>query len=378
MYGHKPKKAAERAPLASTYAQYREWKRAIRTDAAVRIQCLFRGARLRKEQNGGWERARLGEDERVDSQPPPRTLFPPAALDIPVMEDMMARENGTDDPSLKISTISPPNGSNTPRSLGEWSTDRRVESPHSLSRSLATHSERSTPSPSHGSASVDSTGADFGRSNGGRGGTRRPSTDFSEPLPPDASLPELMARKRDLKTQLKAYDMNFMRNQGRMPYKAEKEPIRHLYMAYNSLKSDITAAERASSGNGGRSTGGASRGSTGNSLTGPGRSSPVSPFRAEDAGPDGGHVSDGSSTSSRQPEGDLASLNTDLASLKTEKAELHQMLRSYEREFSREHGRQVSSFNDIRPVHAQYRRYKDVKRAIAQLQRTIGQLQRRT
>ena len=44
LHGRPPKGAAERAPLATTYAQYREWKRAIRADAACRIQALFRGA----------------------------------------------------------------------------------------------------------------------------------------------------------------------------------------------------------------------------------------------------------------------------------------------------------------------------------------------
>ena len=39
------------------------------------------------------------------------------------------------------------------------------------------------------------------------------------------SLPELQARKRDLKQQLKQYDMNFARRHGRMPVKAEKEPM---------------------------------------------------------------------------------------------------------------------------------------------------------
>jgi hypothetical protein len=58
----------------------------------------------------------------------------------------------------------------------------------------------------------------------------------------------------------------------------------------------------------------------------------------------------------------------DLASLKEEKTQLHQMLRSYEKEFFQEHHRQVSSFSDIRPVANQYRRYKEIKKAIAALQ----------
>ena len=58
------------------------------------------------------------------------------------------------------------------------------------------------------------------------------------------SLPELQALKRELKQQLKQYDTNFARRHGRMPVKAEKEPIRHLYESYNSLKNQITLMEQ--------------------------------------------------------------------------------------------------------------------------------------
>ena len=60
--------------------------------------------------------------------------------------------------------------------------------------------------------------------------------------------------------------------------------------------------------------------------------------------------------------------STDLAALTAEKGRLHQMLRSYEKDFFREHKRQVSSFADIRPVAGQYRRYKEIKKQIASLQ----------
>jgi hypothetical protein len=58
----------------------------------------------------------------------------------------------------------------------------------------------------------------------------------------------------------------------------------------------------------------------------------------------------------------------DLAALKVEKSQLHHMLRAYEKGFFKEHKRQVSSFADIRPVAAQYRRYKEIKKAIAAFQ----------
>mmetsp|Transcript_23817 Transcript_23817/g.64235 ORF Transcript_23817/g.64235 Transcript_23817/m.64235 type:complete len:347 (+) Transcript_23817:835-1875(+) len=41
-HGHVPK-GSERTPLASTYCQYREWKKNIRDHAAAQVQALFRG-----------------------------------------------------------------------------------------------------------------------------------------------------------------------------------------------------------------------------------------------------------------------------------------------------------------------------------------------
>ena len=46
-------KHEQRAPLASTYAQYREWKRVIRDHAACQLQALFRGHRCRGRAGAG-------------------------------------------------------------------------------------------------------------------------------------------------------------------------------------------------------------------------------------------------------------------------------------------------------------------------------------
>jgi hypothetical protein len=182
------------------------------------------------------------------------------------------------------------------------------------------------------------------------------------------SLPELQTRKKELKQQLKQYDMNFARQHGRMPVKSEKEPIRHLYENYNALKSQIQLMEQE-----------------GQHLP-PSvvqtRSSPrsMSPPLAVVSGPDSSDESPPSKSIMRPrrkqkraspPLSDnppSAAPPQDLAALKAEKQQLHQMLRSYEKDFFREHKRQVSSFADIKPVASQYRRYKEIKKAIATLQ----------
>ena len=68
----------------------------------------------------------------------------------------------------------------------------------------------------------------------------------------------------------------------------------------------------------------------------------------------------------------IADIMTDatdlLATLKTEKAALHEILQSYERDFYNEHNRQVSSLSDTQQMFSLYRRYKDIKKAIRRLE----------
>jgi hypothetical protein len=199
------------------------------------------------------------------------------------------------------------------------------------------------------------------------------------------SLPELQARKKELKQQLKQYDMTFARQHGRMPVKAEKEPIRHLYESYNALKNQIQMLEQE----------GAHLPAGMQSQSSSSRPPPISlsPPQGMMAGPDSSGDDSSPTTSpsivmtrpkrkpARQspPSAGPAPASTptgapsqDLAALKAEKQKLHQMLRSYEKDFFKEHKRQVSSFADIKPVASQYRRYKEIKKAIAQQQQQLG------
>jgi hypothetical protein len=192
------------------------------------------------------------------------------------------------------------------------------------------------------------------------------------------SLAELQQRKRELKQQLKLYDMNFHQQHGRMPEKREKEPIRHLYESYNAYKNQISVIEKgeAQPGPGTAAFRGVSNAiPTDITLMQQNVSSPT--FNAGNTSPrdveytrrsPSGNISYASATEDSTEEVDSPPdmmLEQDLASLKAEKATLHQMLRSYEKDFFKQHKRQVSSFTDIRPVASQYRRYKEIKKAIA-------------
>jgi hypothetical protein len=385
LHGRPPKGAAERAPLATTYAQYREWKRAIRADAACRIQALFRGFSTR------WKLERMN-DPRVKR----------------VIKKRAGRAKNADAIMNQISI---------PVEIGQSDNDRSsptvslIPSPASASDSYSASTQSLTPQWATKIARRRSGDREsMITSRGGYSAVSQPSSPSPAPDSALLTLADLQARKRELKQQLKQYDMSFARKHGRMPVKAEKEPIRHLYENYNALKSQISHLEQE-----GRHATSPMTPSTPTSFPSLGASpgaqlpnssalpqqrlSPTSQSGSDSGGNSGGEDSPlrfnqiplrGSGTKLKLPKtaapplvsgsgnpinaastnstGSAPLANQDLAELKGEKQRLHQMLRAYEKDFYREHKRQVSSFADIKPVASQYRRYKEIKKAIDALQ----------
>lgn len=340
MHGRPPKGAAERAPLATTYAQYREWKRAIRADAASRIQALARGARVRSYLS---QEPRFRDIVRRKAGRPKKVIYP--HLSMP--------ENMNKSSKMHSQPIAP-----MPRK------DDSVEIV--MGPPSSTWSKRSITDQSHDSSTFNA--SQFTRNSGSVNSVNTFKFEIAH-----LSLPELQTQKRELKQELKKYDMNFYNQHGRMPVKAEKEPIRHLYEKYNQLKNRITAVERDPSLIQ-QSVPGPRRKQTLN-LTSPSESSNNSNTTTES------QPSHHSLLNHSRPEPSYGrhapvpgpTTTPDLAALKTEKQALHQMLRSYEKEFYKKYNRQVSSYADIRPVASQYRRYKDIKKSIAALQSAVGE-----
>ncbi|GKZ00324.1 hypothetical protein MPSEU_000985300 [Mayamaea pseudoterrestris] len=373
VHGRLPKGASERAPMATTYAQYKEWKRAIRTDAACRVQALFRGAYVRLM-------LLRGKDPRMTRVVLGRAGRRKASDSIIMSQISLPVEIGQadDQGSSMLSPPAPPRASPV--------TDPNI--PPGQNLPWASKIVRRRSSSDRGDASPTMSATPSGPTSPSELARTSSLTSISSNTPDfeGLELPELQGHKRDLKQQLKQYDMNFARRHGRMPVKAEKEPIRHLYEAYNLLKSKITLME--SEGRHSRDVG----------IVAPlsplqMSPTPPAPFLPQRLSPTSGSENSGSDDSaaarvmpvptprsrrklpvagsppmSTRSQPASAPAGQDLASLKTEKSQLHQMLRSYEKDFFREHNRQVSSYTDIQPVANQYRRYKDIKKAIASLQ----------
>lgn len=366
MHGRPPKGTAERAPLASTYTQYREWKRAIRADAACRIQALFRGSLLRSKMARSVDPrvSRIVAARRLRIQRIDRKSEHLSHLSIPLdigsdhHDSFFDAGKGTDTKSrLEVRTTSRDSNDGV---------EMVMKSNATISPGLS--SRKYTPSqPAHHSPGSQN-------SNSSRSKTINSLPDVTE-----MSLPELQQRKRELKQQLKMYDLNFHAQHGRMPEKREKEPIRHLYESYNAYKNQITVIEKGEARPGPGTA--AFRGR--DTVVSPPKAPPVKEISHDRLSPS----TQSPISNSQSPEGTPSPKNDfinnaneapknsssddaiphDLTSLKAEKATLHQMLRSYEKDFFKQHKRQVSSFSDIKPVAGQYRRYKEIKKAIAQL-----------
>jgi len=365
LHGRPPKGAAERAPLATTYAQYREWKRAIRADAACRIQALFRGARSR------WRLLRSNDPvisriimSRAGCQPfdDAKGGQQASGQDSVIKQLSIPAEIG--EPAQKINETAQSPGVGT---IGPDGFPTQSTNAHSLAPQWGNQIvRRRSGGPSDGFGGPAPVPRPISSPSGGSSASSVGSGEFSR-LP----LPELQARKRELKQQLKQYDMSFARRHGRMPVKAEKEPIRHLYERYNALKSHITAMEQDS----GRSASNSPIAMPQPPAVLPQRT--VSPVSSSMSGNDDSPPPQRQTRApQRTPPGTgvpAGAPSQDLAALKAEKQRLHQMLRAYEKDFFKEHKRQVSSFADIRPVASNYRRYKEIKKAIAAIVQQGGE-----
>lgn len=353
VHGRPPKGAVERAPLATTYAQYREWKRAIRADAACRIQALYRGAHIRwllmKSDNPRIKQVVKKRAGRPGYSSTPRNPHPTFPLELRDNAPRhRVRDNSPEVSSYGVEVVIDPSneGVNMP-------IPRRMSNEEHIQYSSGHHGRFSPRT--EGSVSLSTLSS--------------ASTSLNE-----YSLADLQARKRDLKQQLKRYDMNFYQTHGRVPKKQEKEPIRHLYENYNALKNQITQLENNGSSihqtppsirrnpiPSPMSISSHADTSLSNSLEDTPVIAPSRPRRPNHSQHNiGNNIPNGSSN----PLGS----GQELAALKTEKQNLHQMLRQYERDFFRMHNRQVASYTDIRPVASQYRRYKEIKRSISALQ----------
>jgi len=319
----------ERGSMAPAYSRYKEVKRFVRDQAAVDIQKAWRGFRCRRL--GGFEAAAAAAAAAAgggSGRGEPRRKGQRISVD----SSDAAASIGIDAMSIGISRVGP-----------------AQPFAHAPALALATA-----------------------------------PTSTALPLEVLQQCRSLQQEKREIKRRLKRFDEDFLRDHGRAPKKADKEVMRPVYQQYHDIKGRLDAMRRdieasygsfpaEADGDEGahdgfytsEEEGGASSSDRLSSLpalhssplavaaTAPSVSSATAataPLPTVALG--GAGVGTGVGAQHEQPS---------LAQLQEEKRTLHAHLKAYEREFQRTHGRQVMHQEDILPVSAEYRRYKDLK-----------------
>lgn len=164
------------------------------------------------------------------------------------------------------------------------------------------------------------------------------------------TLEELHTEKKRIKQQLKAFDAHFLATYGRAPSKVEKEQIRHVYQVYHTIKVQIKVLE-------------AQLESTDETTE---SHRPIVRNETTDSSSRESEEKKGSEAHAQEPV--IGSAGTTCSSgeamvsvLEAEKQRLHDMLKDFERQFERRHGRPVSTPGDIAAVQSDYYRYKELK-----------------
>jgi len=328
-------KGADRLPLESTYAQYREWKKCIRHHAASQIQALVRGAAARRLNSSALAtavalirscpRAHQSANDEASPRAPAiaanafTTVVPvnsagkhasseeqPVALSLPENsvgnqivspKDASCRASSSSKSKSKKKSSTPTSQQQQqqqqqPLSVGRgvsprvlWSNPKSGEGPtyslgiagdsaavpevsnppvtdaaSDVNPSAVVHSVLATPeivqepaAPAAVPALEAAPNVPSGEASTGQK-SARPEAEATTGAGDDTPAPEpaprleerieaLEAEKKRVKNLLKTYDAAFaQRHEGRLPTKAEKEPIRALYEDYHRVKQALQAA----------------------------------------------------------------------------------------------------------------------------------------
>ena len=166
---------------------------------------------------------------------------------------------------------------------------------------------------------------------------------------------ELLEEKNKVKNELKKYDSNFMLLFRRQPGRAEKEPMRPLYVYYKKLKQTLSRCAHLA-----------------------GRSKPAQhKHAAEQPG-----VKENAKVPEKKPSGTVKTFNewtfknneeihTKILELKTERGQLRTVLDKFQQDFVKAYNRKIKYNKDIAPVAGDFKRYKELKKTIVKLEELL-------
>jgi hypothetical protein len=203
---------------------------------------------------------------------------------------------------------------------------------------------------------------------------------------------EITQEKKNVKNELKHYDSGFITIFARAPARADKEPMRPLYMYYQNLRKAISKKQYALGGKAKQGIANDSRGSIGSyvSSTGGSNSSRVSidsPATAEDSKRIGNEKVPFSEEEAKNlPVKDLMKkMNFDgekdlkkrIHDFMKERKHLRKVLDTFQKDFQKTYNRKLRFTKDISPVASEFKRYKELKKEISKLEIILNRIKKK-
>lgn len=199
---------------------------------------------------------------------------------------------------------------------------------------------------------------------------------------------ELVQEKKNVKNELKYYDNAFITVFGKAPGRADKEPMRPLYMYYQNLRKAITKKAYAKGGPSSKASAGVetraqsvgaasnndskiSFGSFGGSEDDKKSKPSLLPFTEEDS-------------KDKPPEDlmkklglkDEKDLKKQIHEYMKERKHLRKVLDAFQKDFQKTYNRKLRFTKDIVPVASEFKRYKELKKEIAKLENLMNNLKK--
>ena len=205
---------------------------------------------------------------------------------------------------------------------------------------------------------------------------------------------EINQEKKNVKNELKYYDSAFIKIFAKPPGRADKEPMRPLYMYYQNLRKAISKKAYAKGGGSKRQSNEGSRASSVNSMGGSDFGSNTSkgsfnnligvsdddntaykskiPFSEEEA-----KKAPAADLMKKLGLADEKDLKKQIHDYMKERKHLRKVLDTFQKDFQKTYNRKLRFTKDISPVASEFKRYKELKKEIAKLEIVLNKLKKK-
>ena len=184
------------------------------------------------------------------------------------------------------------------------------------------------------------------------------------------SLTELEEKKKQVKNELKRYDLAFEGVFNRPPIRNEKEPMRPLYIYYKLIKQSLTKLEAEGNSKPQQISNKEPLLKTNSNNNRAENFQKSKSFEFPSVPPVVQNVE--SNKIERPTKFSMSELKKRLEELKKSKNDLRNKLHNYQQSFTKDNNRKIKYHKDIAPVEEDYKRYKELKSEIAKIEEIVN------